>query len=358
VTRPTPMDPLVPTRHASVLRLGAIAREAMAAARGGRVLAAVTRAIYLESDRGELTWLTTAEAPMHGRGLSLQGPLPLPAVGATYVTSADGLTLNEVRFSLTWREARVWRPPSVRVEPSLTIAELSRYLPGVHAFLEGLPAPRGLAVLLRSIMARPQEPVFDFEGNDEARGLRRGTSAIAAIAAAGRTGNMAGVLASAEDLIGLGEGLTPSGDDFIGGMLFGAATLHATYRLPGRIPPEALHHFLIRAEARTTRLSSTLLRDYAAGQGPEALHHYVRALLAGRPVAEIRRLASEVIRIGASTGWDSLTGLWMALGMYTAAAVPSMAERPAGPRRTPPRNMEPWISNRRSRRPTTKQHAA
>jgi hypothetical protein len=352
------MDPLVSTGHVSVLRLGVAAREVLADSSGGRVLAVVSSAVYLESDRGELTWLTTNEAPMHGRGISLRGPLPRPAVGEPYVTFADGLILDEGTLTLTWRGARVWRPPPIRVEACQNFAELSRYLPGVHAFVEGLPAPRGLAVLLHSIMARPREPLFDVEEIGNSRVLRRGITAISAIADAGRTGNMAGVLAAAEDLIGLGEGLTPSGDDFVGGMLFGAATLQATYRLPGRIPGEALQCFLTRADPRTTRLSSTLLRDYATGQGPEALHQYVQALLAGRPMAELCRLASDVIRIGASTGWDCLTGLWMALGMFTAAAVPSIAERPAGPRRTRPRNVEPWISNRRSRRPTTKQHAA
>lgn len=351
------MDPVVATLHPSVLCLGATAREVLAASSGGRVLAVLARAVYLESEGGELVWLTTDEAPMHGRGISLRGTLPRPGVGSTYVSCADGLTLDGGPV-LTWGQAGVWRPPPLCAEARLSLSDLGRYLPSVRSFVDALPAPRGFGVLLGSILARPNEMAFDIEAAGSSRVLRQGLPAIRGIMDAGRAGDPAGILAAAEDLIGLGEGLTPSGDDFIGGILFGSATLYATYGLPAHIPSDALQRFLAVARDRTNRISSTLLRDYAAGQGPEALHRYLRALLAGEPVAVISRLASDVIRIGQSTGWDSLTGLWTALGMTTADASSSRTDRSAGPRQAWRGNVDPWISNRRSRRPTTKPRAA
>ena len=351
------MDPFASTRHVSVLRLGATAREVLAASSGGRVLAVLTRAVYLESDDGELVWLTTAEVPMHGRGIGLRETLPRPGVESTYVVRGDGLALDGWPV-LTWGKARVWRPPPVCVEARLSLGDLGQYLPGVRSFVDALPAPRGFGVMLGSIMGRPQEIAFDIEAAGNSLVLRQGLPAIAAIMAACRACDPGATLAAAEDLIGLGEGLTPSGDDFIGGMLFGVATLHEVYGLPARIPSDALRRFLATAQQRTNRISHTLLRDYAVGQGPEPLHRYLHALMAGEPVAAISRLASDVIRIGHSTGWDCLTGLWAALGMTTADADLSHADRSAGPLQAWPGDVEPWTSSRRSRRPTTKQRAA
>jgi hypothetical protein len=112
------------------------------------------------------------------------------------------------------------------------------------------------------------------------------------------------------------------------------------------------------ARPRTNRISHTLLRDYAVGQGPEPLHHYLHALMNGEPVATITRLASDVIRIGHSTGWDCLTGLWAALGMINAHADFSRTDRSAEPCQTFSGNAQTWTSKRRSLRPTTKPRAA
>jgi hypothetical protein len=155
--------------------------------------------------------------------------------------------------------------------------------------------------------------------------LRVGLPAIRAIRDALDAGDLTASLDAAQGLIGLGEGLTPSGDDFIGGMLFGMACLRAAERLSPRFPPESLRRFLTHVRQRTNRLSHTLMCDYAIGQGPEALHHLARALLAGEAVEDIRHLAFDVIRIGHSTGWDTLAGLWMTLNLVTANAV-----RPTG----------------------------
>jgi hypothetical protein len=111
--------------------------------------------------------------------------------------------------------------------------------------------------------------------------LRVGLPAIRAIRDALDAGDLAASLDAAQGLIGLGEGLTPSGDDFIGGMLFGMACLRAADRLSPRFPPESLRRFLTHVRQGTGRLSHTLMCDYAIGQGPEALHHLARALLAG-----------------------------------------------------------------------------
>lgn len=116
----------------------------------------------------------------------------------------------------------------------------------------------------------------------------------------------ANIMAQADSLIGLGEGLTPSGDDFAGGLLFCLYWLSRLYA--DQLPFVDSARVIERLAGRTNLISFTVLRDLANGQGVEPLHLWLHCVLTGRPVAQIRQQAARLIRIGHSTGWDLLSG--------------------------------------------------
>jgi len=105
----------------------------------------------------------------------------------------------------------------------------------------------------------------------------------------------------AERLIGLGPGLTPSGDDYLGGMLI-------ALRL-GSLPAQAatLWRWLEpRLAGRTSELSAAHLAAAAEGEGHEALHEALRNLFGGgRRWDEVLGALSAV---GHCSGWDGLAG--------------------------------------------------
>jgi hypothetical protein len=104
--------------------------------------------------------------------------------------------------------------------------------------------------------------------------------------------------AEAALLIGLGPGLTPSGDDYFGGIL---VALHALRRAS---QAESLWRWLEpQLAARTSAISAAHLAAAAAGQAHEALH----AVLAGAP--DLERLDA----VGHCSGWDGLAGAVAAL---------------------------------------------
>jgi hypothetical protein len=111
-------------------------------------------------------------------------------------------------------------------------------------------------------------------------------------------------------LIGLGPGLTPSGDDFLVGAL---AVLDA---LAERKALAALAHAIAAApRGLTSPLSGYLLRAAAAGHVGEPLCRAVSAVIsgmAGTAVAAIRN-------IGHSSGWDMLVGVMSALRVVAGA---------------------------------------
>ncbi|MBL8655295.1 MAG: DUF2877 domain-containing protein [Alphaproteobacteria bacterium] len=103
-------------------------------------------------------------------------------------------------------------------------------------------------------------------------------------------------LDACRDLIGLGPGLTPSGDDALGGA---AIALHV-FGLPARA--NELGAFIREnAPCRTSDISMAHLNAAAAGEGSAAFHDALRDLVTGGDFASLER-------IGASSGWDAMDG--------------------------------------------------
>jgi hypothetical protein len=143
---------------------------------------------------------------------------------------------------------------------------------------------------------------------------------IRGIARACRGRDFPDLLGHAEALIGLGEGLTPSGDDFVGGLLFGLITMQTVHAPFRDFSLSRVHRFLERAQERTNLISRTFLRDHAAGHGSEVLHRLAGGLIAGQSGKTVGQLGLELVEIGHTTGWDLLTGLWTALLLVATGA--------------------------------------
>jgi hypothetical protein len=112
------------------------------------------------------------------------------------------------------------------------------------------------------------------------------------------------------DLIGVGPGLTPSGDDFLSGAL---VTLDA---LAERNARAALARAIGDAPSGlTSPLSGCLLRAAAAGHASEALGCAVSSAIGGEPGAAVAALR----QAGHSSGWDMLAGIATALAAMAAA---------------------------------------
>jgi hypothetical protein len=127
-------------------------------------------------------------------------------------------------------------------------------------------------------------------------------SATAALEAALTAGDAAAACAAADRLLGLGPGLTPSGDDVLAGLLVAAALL------PRPIDQLATH-VAERAGTATTALAASLLCAAARGEACPELVAFVDALGGHGAVGPAyRRLA----RIGHTSGRDMAAGVLVA----------------------------------------------
>ena len=139
--------------------------------------------------------------------------------------------------------------------------------------------------------------------------LDRATPLVRALGSALNGDDPDAVLAAALPLLGLGAGLTPSGDDLVGGALFGK-------RLASGADPRwtSVGRKLSREiRSRSHVVSAALFADLAAGRSFAPLHDLADALSAGDDQAALRA-ARSLVAIGHSSGWDMLAGFLMGTG--------------------------------------------
>ena len=103
-----------------------------------------------------------------------------------------------------------------------------------------------------------------------------------------------------DSLIGLGPGLTPAGDDFVGGAMI-ALRASGDARLADRVAAWALP----LAATNTSRISRAHLECAAQGEG----HEYLHAFLSAPTMENLDRLAS----VGHTSGLDAAAGATSAI---------------------------------------------
>lgn len=122
-----------------------------------------------------------------------------------------------------------------------------------------------------------------------------------------RIGHVEGVLSAAVKLVGLGEGSTPAGDDYLVGVLH-ALSLGGEEQAEGSL----LATIANAGQGRTTRASAAWLAAAARGEASPVWRALLAAIGAGREAA-VRTAARAVRATGHTSGAFSLRGFLDAL---------------------------------------------
>lgn len=288
--------------------LGIDAAAALQPGRSGVVAAGFARSCYI---RLGADWICVGDVDI--------GPGPLnvpcrsdampdwrtlaPARRGARVTG-DTLILDE-RWGVVLAGAPVWQPPPC---PAWTPTDARR---GLGALVERLSSalPRdGLAQLLA-----PGGVAY----GPVARAAKPAVAELEAWLARPR-GRPSAAPRIAGPLLGLGPGLTPSGDDFLAGCL---VALRATGRARRA---DELWSAIARAPGATNDISRAHLRTAARGRLGADLHGLLDAVLGG-DAASLERAAARLERKPNHSPWDCLAGMCTVLRALTAsrqAAVP------------------------------------
>ena len=242
--------------------VGRAAREALAAG-DGTVCAVFRRSFYLEFPSGRYACIGDAAI---GRG-------PLNGLVCDFMEPPLGSAV-----SISIQDSKLWQPPPM---PGTARPKLA----ALHACLDGHVPQDGLGCTILGV-----DNALSIHAQPALEALERWL--------AGNT-----LANEAERLVGLGPGLTPAGDDYLGGVL-------VALRWVGRAAQaESLWRWLEpRLAGRTSAISAAHLSAAAAGEVHEALHEVLDNLAAWETPdlnASLRRLDA----VGHSSGWDALAGI-------------------------------------------------
>jgi len=310
-------------RERTVIRVSLVGRqsaEALRAACRWEVLAVFRRSFYCRSRRGPLVCF----------GLMTLGPGPLNALcqvaapidweladllpGTAAACDGSVFCLAE-HFVFSLAGARLWRPEVLGVirEPAAMFESLAVLAQETRR----RPVRGGLQALIPFFAANGAS--FAWEAGETNPLLHMALPSIASLAhwletSLRRPGAAIPVPISALDcLIGLGPGLTPSGDDFLGGMLVALHNLGAT-DLAGRLATAVLQ----RAEHRTNEISRAHLAAAAAGEGLNPVHAGLASLCALGD-SGTNQCLSAIEAMGHTSGWDALAGVSLVVAMFARA---------------------------------------
>jgi hypothetical protein len=241
--------------------------------------------------------LHAPDVPMHphavlldsgARGKAGKGLLDASA-GETARLGSSGIVLGAGRATVRLEGAAVWNP---WLEPLESAGEVGR--------------ARLIDTIVRSLEKKISSPFLRHPGavgGLEGALIGKCLAIRQDLLAAWRGADMERAARAMTGAVGLGSGLTPSGDDFLTGFL-GAAHFFA-FDSAGRARAAGL---LSVEMSMTTAPAFFMIKGALAGFLPEPLSRLLRALAGGDGSRTISA-ARQLVEIGATSGQDMLAGV-------------------------------------------------
>ncbi len=276
----------------------------------GKVLAVLSTTIYLVSRDGEIFWLSQDGLAMHRRCVLASFQPRSICAGQNF--SVDGPFLQfPGRVTIDFDPATEWEPFGVGPKHAESLTAVKTCTQRLVEAVMKIGDAKGFGQMIPHLVPMFPSPVH---GNKQAISnadplLAKARNSILNLATACLNFDMTEVTRRGRELIGLGPGLTPSGDDFLGGLLFVAHSLKTSYPQDFNWEEEPVMALIDWSSTETHPISHTILRDHAFGHGPEPLHELVASLLKGKDLGRTLEGAKRLIGIGDTSGWDILAGM-------------------------------------------------
>ena len=291
-----------------VSHCGCIAQRLLRDGAAGRTAAVFRSSFYLEAD-GEFACIGNETLDLSPLNLITAAPdnMDWPASGMRVDTpwkvSADTVYVGG-RYAFPTTAAAVWEPQAV--PDGWRAADLRRGLKALRNQAEGQLPDEGLGyVILGDHGPLPGQPIRKIACAPVSE-LRRW---LVADMRNPRSANAEG-LRWVSGLAGLGPGLTPSGDDFLGGMMI---ALHCLGH------ERSLRRLWTTVRGTAVRAGNPIslahLSAASEGAGNSAVHAIQTTVLTGETITIEDRLDA-VDRIGHTSGWDALAGIVTTLEIW------------------------------------------
>jgi len=292
-----------------IIDIGPVARRALVDGASGRVEAVFARSFYMAVD-GQ--WICfgpdeLGSGPLnvlYKPSLSCSEELYRPMRGDSVRVLTDAL---QVGYGIFVGVGRIAEPSPVAI-PDWNIGTLDAGLQALDALEDGMFPSEGLAPFCRARAGHARSAILV-----RTRGPVARLSDLVRAGAAGLRDERDLDAEPLLSLLGLGPGLTPSGDDLLGGALVALQALGLD-----ELRDSIWDVLRARAMTNTNEISFAHLAAAAEGHCSAALRRVLNTLMNGS-IGDLQPALWAVSRIGHTSGWDALAGILIVLRAFRDA---------------------------------------
>jgi len=278
-------------------------------------------------ERDVLLTLVSSEKGNLSQGIRLGTPpkftfLDQVRQGQPFACRGGILRISGSELSIDLRTARLWHIDLKRLRVDLrqrdtaqawAVAwlELKKHRRGngLSAMIEAIPVPRQHSVTSPVIQAV----------------VERAVQTVSALKEATRTFQVDGAIAAIKPLIGLGPGLTPSGDDFIVGYLAGLWSTAGSDSSRLRFM-SSLGAWLSQAAAGTNAISRTYIQSAVNGNVSEPIAILAQRFGQAESLDGVREATRTALQVGNTSGTDGVLGLLLGCIAWAAPSITSFSQ--------------------------------
>lgn len=282
----------------------------------GTIVSIFSNTIYLLSSSQELLWVSQEGLPAHRRCIQTRISEGDLQPGMDFIVRDQKLILG-YRIEVNLSNTKLWDPPTICFKLIPPISVTNAIYRNLIAEITTTSTGEGLGQIIPLIPSLSDLNVTPPRLSKNPF-IVRSFNSITKIARACLSRNITEITRESEDLIGLGPGLTPSGDDFLGGLFFTLFYLKNSFPDEIKWDKKPIQDFILKARSLTNQISYPILSDLAEGYGPEPLHDLITAFLQVNTGSQLINSIQQIIKIGHSSGWDMLAGALTAMLMTEA----------------------------------------
>ena len=285
-------------RLLKVTQIGGLAHEALAQGSGGKVTGITSKGIFLDSAR-RIFFLTKADykSPYNLQLPELASMVDQIQVGDTWKVLDECILLIDGELRIDYRSATVWSPEPLTVIETDFQYQQQRMRYFVDQ-LYNLDPLKGWAFLV------PGQPQNSLEA-----AIIRMTSEFTS---SYNKADLDGCLAASRPILGLGGGLTPSGDDWLTGFILLHARRSQALERKTVFQSSFDQEVVKLAYERTTSISANRI-EVACNGWAEELFIKVADSLFTLSVNISEADLQTIVNFGHSSGVDTCMGIWAGL---------------------------------------------
>ena len=311
-------------RWVNAIEIGSVAQKRIQGKRSGVVRSVFNRTLILMTRREEAICVVRRDVPINPTNIvtDLQKNIDFTDLGfeidTPFSISNDLLRIGD-KLVVSLADAKVWNPVFPRnirsrervqenlgfvvelVERNGNLTGLGELIPFLEEILDG----RDCKLNLSNMYARAAAPRIV--------GLIQGI----------QKGDLTNVRKNAEDLFGLGPGLTPSADDMLAGVMLGLLALTESNRRRIDYILDINRIIVAGAAKKTNWYSCDLLTHASRGLGSQPLMRLLQVVLTGERI-EISKAVRKVLSVGATSGTDTVLGILLGVHLgLSLSRIPS-----------------------------------